>query len=250
MKTRVHIINHTHWDREWFLTSVYTIHWVPRLIDRLTELVAQNPEFRYFFDGQTLVAEDLLEAYPDYRPKLKALLKSGNLTIGPYYCQPDWQLTCGENLIRNLEYGQRDVAALGGIDTNIGWLVDTFGHISQNPQIHRLFGIDAVYVWRGMPKLETFFDWQGADGKSIFGVNLFGGYRNLYGISHVPEVAQTRLNAELSKLSPYYPAGDIPLFDGYDLEDNPEDALRFFQEHSDLENLPAELLESTPENFV
>lgn len=255
-KTRVHIINHTHWDREWFLTSVYTTHWVPTLIDRLTELVTKNPEFHYFFDGQTLVAEDLLKAYPEYETKLKALIHSGNLSIGPYYCQPDWQLTTGESLMRNLEYGLKDVTALGGDATiKTGWLVDTFGHISQNPQIHRAFSIDAIYVWRGMPKLEPFFDWQGADGKSVLGINLFGGYRNLYGISHVPEVAEKRLQAEVAKLSPYYPEGDIPLFDGYDLEDNPEDPLRFFQEYlyktpEALEKLPMQLLESSPESFV
>ena len=255
-KTRIHIINHTHWDREWFLTSVYTTHWVPTLIDRLTELVAANPDFKYFFDGQTLVAEDLLEAYPDYKDKLEALLRSGNLTIGPYYCQPDWQLTNGESLMRNLEYGLEDVATLGGNnDIKTGWLVDTFGHISQNPQIHRSFGIDAVYVWRGMPELEPFFDWQSSSGHCVLGINLFGGYRNLYGISHVPEVAKTRLDAEVTKLESYYPMGDIPLFDGYDLEDNPEDPLKFFKDHvfktkTEIDELAIELNESTPDSFV
>ncbi len=81
----------------------------------------------------------------------------------PYYCQPDWQLTSGELLLRNLLYGQQDLAQFGGV-MRTGWLVDTFGHISQNPQLHRLFGIDAVYVWRGVPRLEPYFQWQGADG--------------------------------------------------------------------------------------
>ena len=44
-----------------------------------------------------------------------------------------------------------------------GWMVDTFGHISQSPQIHRLFGIDSVFVWRGVPELEPYFNWFGAD---------------------------------------------------------------------------------------
>ena len=39
-KTNVHIINHTHWDREWFLTSVYTSRWIPGLIDKLERLAA------------------------------------------------------------------------------------------------------------------------------------------------------------------------------------------------------------------
>ena len=45
MKTVAHIINHTHWDREWFLTSVYTNQWIPALIDKLEQLVADNPDY-------------------------------------------------------------------------------------------------------------------------------------------------------------------------------------------------------------
>ena len=132
--TTVHIINHTHWDREWFLTSIYTTEWIPGLIDRLEEIVAENPDFRYLLDGQTLIVEDLLEIRPEYEDKVRTLVSSGNLLIGPYYCQPDWQLTNGESLIRNLQTGLEITRSFGG-DINIGWMVDTFGHISQAPQI-------------------------------------------------------------------------------------------------------------------
>ena len=246
----VHIINHTHWDREWFLSSIYTTHWIPTLIDRVLEISAENPDFRYLLDGQTLIIEDLLKAYPDYEPKVAKLIRDGNLTIGPYYCQPDWKLTYGESLFRNLEYGRKDMEKFGRT-TNIGWLVDTFGHISQGPQIHDQFGIDAVYVWRGMPMLEPYFTWQGPDGTQAFGVDLFGGYRNLYGVTHAPEVAQIRLDSEIAKLSPYYPTPDIPLFDGYDLEDNPEDPVTFLNSERVTGNKKqVTLLEATPRSFV
>lgn len=247
-KTNVHIINHTHWDREWFLTSVYTSQWIPGLIDKLEELAAANPDFHFLFDGQTLVMEDLLAAAPAYAEKVKALVGNGRLLIGPYYCQPDWQLTSGELLIRNLQYGQKDTQQLGG-SMKTGWLVDTFGHISQSPQIHSLFGIDAVYVWRGVPEMTPYFHWQSPDGSQLLTINLFGGYRNLYGVTHVPEVALPRLHTEVEKLRPYYPTPDIPLFDGYDLEDNPEDPYRF------LTSLPGirpdiTLQEATPVTFA
>ncbi|MFQ5615809.1 MAG: hypothetical protein ACE5GO_05035, partial [Anaerolineales bacterium] len=244
----IHIINHTHWDREWFLTSIYTSQWIPGLIDRLDELAANNPRYQYFLDGQTLVVEDLLHVSPKHEPGIKKLVEDGNLSIGPYYCQPDWQLTSGEALIRNLLYGRQDMAQHGGSVT-VGWLVDTFGHISQSPQLHRLFGIETVYVWRGVPQLEPYFHWQGADGERLFTVNLFGGYRNLYGVTHAPEVAVKRLHAEVRKLERFYPTPDIPLFDGYDLEGNPEDPLRFFEGQS---NIPSalQLCESSPQDFA
>ncbi|MGB1254060.1 MAG: hypothetical protein ACPG8W_25850, partial [Candidatus Promineifilaceae bacterium] len=98
------------------------------------------------------------------------------------------------------------------------------------------------------PILEPYFTWEGADGSKTFGVDLFGGYRNLYGVTHAPEVAQTRLDFELEKLEPYYPTPDIPLFDGYDLEDNPEDSVTFLNE--EISGHAWAMIEATPESFV
>jgi alpha-mannosidase len=161
--SNVHIINHTHWDREWFLTSIYTSRWIPGLIDRLEALVQANPSFAYLLDGQTLVVEDLLALDPHYEGRVRRLIENGNLLTGPYYCQPDWQITGDEALVRNLVYGIGDVQRLGG-QVGTGWLVDTFGHISQSPQIHRMAGIEQVYVWRGVPAVEPYFQWQAPDG--------------------------------------------------------------------------------------
>ena len=87
-----HTITHTHWDREWFLTSVYTSRWLPGLIDKVEALVAANPAYQFLFDGQTLVIEDLLAVAPGYAERVRRLVGEGHLLIGPYYCQPDWQL--------------------------------------------------------------------------------------------------------------------------------------------------------------
>ncbi len=246
--TTVHVINHTHWDREWFLTSVYTSRWIPGLIDKLERLVEENPTFTYLVDGQTLIIEDLLGLAPEYASRIDALVAAGRLILGPYYCQPDWQLTGGELLIRNLVYGRQDIERHGG-SMATGWLVDTFGHISQSPQIHRLAGIESTYVWRGVPRLEPYFWWEGSDGSRLLTINLFGGYRNLYGVTHEPSVAVTRLHAEVNKLRPFYPTPDIPLFDGYDLEINPEDPIRFFETAGGIDG-DLVLRESTPTRFA
>ena len=209
---------------------------------------AENPHFRYWLDGQTLVIEDLLAVAPDYAERVRTLIANGSLTIGPYYCQPDWQLTGGELLLRNLLYGRKDLDRYGRT-ANTGWLVDTFGHISQSPQIHRLFNIDTVYVWRGVPVLEPYFTWQAADNSQLLAVNLFGGYRNLYGLTYVPETAVQRLLAEVEKLQPFYPTADLPLFDGYDLENDPEDPLTFLSQKGVLDS-GVTIQEATPATFA
>lgn len=248
MSIHVHIINHTHWDREWFLTSEYTSRWIPNLIQNIERRGAESPSFHYWLDGQTLVVEDLLLIAPEMESRVRQLVKNGHLTIGPYYSQLDWQLASGELLVRNLQYGVQDAVHLGGAPES-GWLVDTFGHVSQAPQIHRLFGLQTLYVWRGVPELVPYFAWQGADGSQIPTINLFGGYRNLYGVTHAPEVAVRRLTAEVERLAPFYPTPDIPLFDGYDLEDDPEDPLAFYAGVQGLAS-EFELHEATPSSFA
>jgi alpha-mannosidase len=244
-----YIINHTHWDREWFLTSEYTNRWIGGLIDKIAQLVEENPEFQYFLDGQTLVIEDLLQVDAGYQRIVERLVGDGNLLIGPYYCQPDWRLASGESLLRNLLYGLQDMQKYA-VHSQVGWLVDTFGHISQAPQLHRLFDIPAVYIWRGAPRLEPYFHWKGPDGSMLFTVNLFGGYRNLYGITRTPRIAVARLSAELEKLRPYYPTPDIPLFDGYDLENDPEDPLKFYLGLEDQLPQGVHLEATTPAGFA
>lgn len=247
--TTVHIINHTHWDREWFLTSIYTNQWIPGLIDQLVSLSAINPNYQFFLDGQTLIVEDLLNISPEYKKKIKKLVENGSLIIGPYYCQPDWRMTGEEALVRNMLYGQQDMKTYG-VENYTGWLVDTFGHISQAPQLHRQSGIDAVFVWRGVPRMDPYFNWQGADGSTLFTVNLFGGYRNLYGVTQTPEFAIRRLEFETTKLQSFYPTDDVPLFDGYDLERNPEDPVLFYQQYAD--DIPERILinGSSPSEFT
>jgi alpha-mannosidase len=248
MPIDVHIINHTHWDREWFLTSEYTSRWIPNLIKNLERRSSKNQTCHFLLDGQTLVIEDLLKLAPETASVVRSLVKKGCLTIGPYYSQPDWQLASGELLMRNLQYGLQDIQNFDGL-MQVGWMVDTFGHISQAPQIHSLFGLKALYLWRGVPQLVPYFIWQGSDGTQLLSINLFGGYRNLYGVTQVPEVGVKRLAAEVKRLAPFYPTNDIPLFDGYDLEDNPEDPLAFYGQTQGI-NPEFKLHEASPESFA
>lgn len=224
-----HLIAHTHWDREWFLTHEYTTAWIPELIDRVAELSETNKNYEFLFDGQTLVIEDLLKSDPTYRDKVETLISNQNLRIGPLYSQPDWRMLSGQLLLKNLTYGIGDAKDLGG-DADVAWMVDTFGHISQAPQMLSMVGIDSVFVWRGVPELHPVFSWRAPDGTDVTTINLFGGYRNLYGITKTPEIALDRLVAEVDKLQPHYGPVPIPLFDGYDLDLEPEDPALYYQD--------------------
>jgi alpha-mannosidase len=144
----IHVLTHTHWDRDWFLTAEYTNEWLDDLFDKLFALFEQVPEHRYILDGQTLLLQDYLERHPENLPTIQRYARAGNLLIGPYYGQIDWRAASEEALMRNLYIGIRDARKYGNL-MSYGWLLDNFGHPSQAPQIHSLFGIHDVFVWRG-----------------------------------------------------------------------------------------------------
>ncbi len=62
----VHIISHSHWDREWYLPFESHRMQLVELFDNLFDLFENDPEFKSFhLDGQTIVLDDYLEIRPE-----------------------------------------------------------------------------------------------------------------------------------------------------------------------------------------
>src|SRR5215470_15429825 len=175
------MVPHTHWDREWYQPFQEFRGRLVRLMDRLIDVLEQDPAFTHFhLDGQTIVLEDYLEVRPRRRNALRQLIRARRIGIGPWYVLPDEFLVSGESLIRNLQIGHR-LAAEFGAPAKIGYLPDEFGHTAQMPQILAGFGIDCAVVWRGVGSdvTETLFTWEGLDGTQVLTVYLpLSGYSN------------------------------------------------------------------------
>jgi hypothetical protein len=182
IRFRLHIVSHTHWDREWYQSFQQYRMRLVRMTDRLLDLLERSPEFRYFvFDGQTIVLEDYLAIRPENRERLLRLVQSGRLEIGPWYVLPDEFLVSGEALIRNLLLGHRMGQQFGSV-MKVGYMPDSFGHVAQLPQILRGFGIDNFIFTRGMNdelgKAGSEFLWIAPDGSRVLAVNQLKGYCN------------------------------------------------------------------------
>ncbi len=236
------VICHTHWDREWFAPSSITNEWLKELFERLFDLISRKEDYRYVLDGQTLILEDLSSVAPEFQEKVKELVRSGNLLIGPLYAQIDFRLSPEVAIIKNFELGKEDAKKFGG-DAPVAWMVDNFGFISQLPQLFKRYGIEGAFLWRGVklekPSIE--FLWESKDGSSVKCIFLIGGYRNLYGLSRTKSLAEKRLEHEAEKLKIFSLSGLVPLLDGYDLDVNPEDPRDLLNEEIELSS-PQEYL--------
>jgi mannosylglycerate hydrolase len=177
MKT-LHVISHTHWDREWYLTFQQFRLKLVHLIDKLLDILDADPNFKYFMlDGQTIVLDDYLHMRPEKEKVLFRHIQSGRILIGPWHILPDMFLVSPEAHIRNLLEGARTARKFGP-KMPIGYMPDSFGHIGQMPQILSGFGINAAVLWRGMSDQPAELWWKSPDGSKVLLSYLRDSYSN------------------------------------------------------------------------
>ena len=165
----VYFIPHTHWDREWYEPFQHYRLRLVRLVDRLLDLLDRDPEYVHFgLDGQAVVLSDYLEIRPEKRAALQERIGEGRIGVGPWYVLPDEFLVSGESLVRNLMLGHRIAAEFGHVQ-KVGYVPDTFGHISQLPQILRGFDIGTAMHFRGLDEtgLRSELWWESPDGSRV-----------------------------------------------------------------------------------
>jgi alpha-mannosidase len=176
---RLHVISHTHWDREWYLTFQQFRLKLVHLIDKLLEILDEDPDFKHFMlDGQTIVLDDYLHMRPEKEAVLRDHIQTGRILIGPWHILPDMFLVSPEAHIRNLLEGARTARKFGP-KMRIGYIPDPFGHPGQIPQILRGFQLDAAALWRGVggdKPVEIW--WESPDGSRVLLSFLRDSYSN------------------------------------------------------------------------
>jgi len=173
----VHVVPHTHWDREWYHPAAVFGLRLTRLVDDLVDLLTHRPDFRTFLlDGQAVVLDDYLAARPEQESRIRKLFAEGRLEAGPWYVLADEFLVSAEALVRNLFEGGRTVRRCGGRPMAVGYSPDAFGHPAGLPTLLRGFGIEVAVLWRGFggePGQEgDLHRWRGPDGSEVLMVHL------------------------------------------------------------------------------
>jgi 2-O-(6-phospho-alpha-D-mannosyl)-D-glycerate hydrolase len=250
--SKIHIISHTHWDREWYKPFQYFRVKLVYVIDKVLDILERNEDFRYFLlDGQSIVLEDYLQIKPENEYRLRNLIQAGRIVVGPWYVQPDEFVPDGESLIRNLLLGI-DIAEKFGKSMMVGYLPDSFGHSGQLPHILKGFGIDSAVIMRGVD-VETIgkseIIWEGTNGDEVLGIFLPNGYTNAMFLPEDFLKAKLRLGDMVRKLKKWAATDNILIMNGVDHQ--------FPQEHvvSHIEKLNTKSRKdsycfSTIENYI
>lgn len=227
----VHVISHTHWDREWYMPFELHRRRLVTLLDELLELLDADAEFRHFhLDGQTIPVQDYLEIRPHRRERVRTAAQAGRLSMGPWYVLQDEFLVSGEANVRNLLYGLKAAQEFAE-PLRVGYLADAFGHISQMPQILRGFGIDNAVFGRGVNRwnpeappeappgergYKSEFWWEAPDGSRVLAVFLANWYSNGMEMPTDPAACREWLEARLADCRRYATTPHLLLMNGCD----------------------------------
>ncbi|HEY9844015.1 MAG TPA: hypothetical protein V6D23_26325, partial [Candidatus Obscuribacterales bacterium] len=198
---------HTHWDREWYRSFENYRTRLCRVLLEILDWLEADAQRVFLLDGQTIVIEDFLAIYPDQAPRLRSLITSERLHVGPWYVLPDEFLVSGEALIRNLQLGVRQALSWGQKQL-YGYLPDMFGHPAQMPQLLAKSKLAPALIWRGAAPASAWFSWQALDGSKLPAVHLTKGY--YMDALHQDEPAWDSLKDTLDAIAAATPAG-LPL---------------------------------------
>ncbi|HEY4537149.1 MAG TPA: alpha-mannosidase [Erysipelothrix sp.] len=192
MKKKVHIISHSHWDREWYLPFEQHHMRLVELFDDLFEIFETDPDFDSFhLDGQTILLDDYLEVKPENEALVRKYIAEGKLKIGPFYILQDDYLISGEANARNMLVGLQESKKWGD-PVMLGYFPDTFGNMGQAPQMMNQGGMKAVAFGRGVKttgfnnlvvdeQYSTEFSemwWEGSNKEKIFSILFANWYSN------------------------------------------------------------------------
>ncbi|MBO5035876.1 MAG: hypothetical protein J6D42_02195 [Clostridia bacterium] len=207
MKKTLHIIPHSHWDREWYQSFEAHRMKLVELFDAIIEEMEKTDEYTYYhMDGQFIPVEDYLEIRPHMKDRLLKLIKDGRIQVGPWYVLQDEFLTSGEANVRNMLYGIQLSKKFGADPLMCGYFPDAFGNVGQAPQICRGFGIDNAVFGRGLNDVgsdnqiirqngitRSELIWQAPDGSEVIGVMFVDWYCNAMELPSDPDALREKI---------------------------------------------------------
>lgn len=183
----IHVISHTHWDREWYFSTCDSLVLMDHTITAILKELETNTKVNFCLDGQISIVEEYLSIHPEMKTVMEKLVSEQRLFVGPWYTQTDTQLVSMTSIINNLYHGIFDTKQLFGEYMNVGYLPDTFGFSNQLPMLLNQFNIDSFVFWRGVDyeqqQISPYFIWEGQDGSKVTAVNLPRGYAMAQGLN-------------------------------------------------------------------
>lgn len=152
-----------------------------KILDEALRILDMSPQYRFLIE-QVFLLEEYWNRFPEKREPLRRFAGQGRLAVAPgMYVMPDMNHPCGESMFRQAKIGKKWLRENLGLDPDVCWIADCWGHHAQLPQILSQCGYTYYVFWRCMRRdvMRGDFHWEGLDGTRIRTHWLARGYGNL-----------------------------------------------------------------------
>lgn len=165
-KELVYIIPGSHLDLFWMGTSEECLKKGAEILKKAIEICESNSEFRFLIDSVVFV-EYLIKNFPDYKEKLKRLIKEERIEVAADYVDRLENQLGGESLIRQVIFGKKLLKEILDLDSVTAHHPDLPGVTPQMPQIYQKCGVKYYLYGRGGFPDGLIYNWQSPDKSSI-----------------------------------------------------------------------------------
>jgi alpha-mannosidase len=246
------IIPHTHWEGAVFKTrEQYLQMGLPHILKAL-HLLKTQPNYRFVLD-QVAYVKPFLERYPEEEPAFRQFVAEGRLQLVlGMDIMPDVNLPGGETFIRQVQYGKEYYRKKLGVDVTTAWLIDTFGHHAQMPQLLTLSGYQSFWFSRGVPRPDypSEFLWEGIDGTRIPAFWLPYSYGLLYRSPRELNRFSAFVKKRFDQLAPNARGTDRVGLSGVDVSEPEEHLAPLVEAYNRQKDRPLTLRMAVPTDFV
>lgn len=173
---QISLLGHAHLDLAWLWPIAETWEVAERTFTSVLQLQADFPELLFCHSSPALYAW-MEQNRPALFEQIRAQAAAGRWEVAAgLWVEPEFNLVCGESIVRQVLYGQRYTQQKFGAISKIAWLPDSFGFCWQLPQILALGGIE-YFVSQKMRWNDTnafpheLFEWRSPDGSQLLSLN-------------------------------------------------------------------------------
>ncbi|HEX8774153.1 MAG TPA: glycoside hydrolase family 38 C-terminal domain-containing protein [Pyrinomonadaceae bacterium] len=191
-KARVlHIVGHSHIDAAWLWPwrdgSNVVLNTFRSALDRMKE----SPEFRYSHSS-AMHYSWVERADPKMFEEVRGRVREGRWeVVGGWPVEPDCNIPSTESFARHCLYGKNYFQRALGVDVQIGFNPDSFGHGAGLPAILKHAGYRYYVFMRPQEhemKLPLLFWWEAPDGSRVLTLRIRRGYS--MSAERIPDAAQ------------------------------------------------------------
>ena len=176
MKPKVYFVANSHIDPVWLWDKDEGVGVVLETFRRVVEFLKQH-EGAVFAASSAQFYKWIEEIDPELFEEIKRLVNDGRwIVVGGWWVEPDCNIPCGESFIRHALYGKKYFKEKLGVEVDIGYNIDSFGHSWGLPQVLAKSGYRYYVFMRPNPREKDLpsdvFLWEGPDGSRVLAYRL------------------------------------------------------------------------------